>query len=202
MGIQVGPVRHHWNYFLALEDDIVRMARYLEPAEENFSAYSLELARIIITAASEVDVVAKLLCQKIDSGSKARTIDAYRKTIVPAYDKLPGALVTLPKFGLTLNPWEQWGQVEKNPVWWKAYNDVKHHRNDHFPSASLKHALNAVAGLFLLLLFLYREEGRSGELNPDPAIFFPGSPFVVDYAFYGKRQALYFLDGDQLPING
>ena len=202
MGIQVGPVRHHWNYFLALEEDIVRMSRYLEPAEGNFAAYSHELARIIITAASEVDVVAKLLCKKINPADKARTIDGYRKVIVPAYEALPGAIVTLPKHGLVLNPWEQWGQGDKNPIWWKAYNEVKHQRDVHFQSANLHHALNAVAGLFLLLLFLYRDEGRNGELSPDPVVFHPGPPFKVDYPFYGKQQNLYYQEGDQLPING
>ena len=202
MGIHVGPVRHHWNYFLALEEDIVQMSRYLEPAAQNFTAYSHELARIIITAASEVDVVAKLLCKKTDPSNKARTIDGYRKAIVPVYEALPGAKVKLPKYGLLLNPWEQWGQSDKNPVWWKAYNDVKHHRDTHFSSANLHHAFNAVGGLFILLLFLYREEGRSGELSPDPVLFHPEAPFVVDYPFYGKRQALYFLQGDQLPMNG
>lgn len=201
MGIPVGPVRQHWNYFLALEDDLVRMSRFLEPAEANFEAYSLELARIVITAASEVDVVAKLLCKKIDPESKARDINEYRKTIVPACDKLPGAVVTLPKFDLTLTPWEQWGK-DKNPFWWKAYNDVKHHRSEHFASANLKHALNSVAGLYVLLLFLYRDEGVKGELSPDPVLFHPGSPFQVDYDFWGKRVALYFFEGDQLPVNG
>ncbi len=196
----VAPVRQHWNYFLALEDDIVRMSRYLEPSETNFPAYSLELARILITAASEVDVVAKLLCKKIDPNTKTRTADGYRKTIVPALEKLPEAIVTLPKFGLTLTPWEQWGKEDKNPLWWKAYNDVKHQRHEHFTDANLKHTLNAVAGLFLLLLFLYRDEGRNGDLIPEPVVFLPGAPFIVDYNFYGKPIAHYFLDGDRIPM--
>lgn len=197
MGIHVGDVRQHWNYFLALEDDIVRMSRYLEPTTSNFHAYSLELARIVITAASEVDVVAKLLCKKINPESNARDINGYRNTIVPAYANLPNAVVTLPKFGLTLTPWEQWGKG-KSPIWWKAYNDVKHRRSEHFASANLQHALNAVAGLYLLLLFLYREAGINGELNPDPVLFHPGPPFEVDYPFYGKRVSLYLLQGEPM----
>jgi len=199
MGIQVGPVRQHWNYFLALDDDIVRMSRFLEPTTANFPAFSLELARILITAASEVDVVAKLFCRKIDPKSKARDINGYRKAIIPACNKLPDAVVTLPKFGLTLTPWEQWGK-DKNPIWWRAYNDVKHHRGEHFASANLHHALNAVAGLYLLLLFLYRDDGVKGALYPDPVLFHAGHPFEIDYPAFGKQVALYFFEGEQLGV--
>ena len=89
MGIHVGPVRHHWNYFLALEEDIVQMSRYLEPAAQNFTAYSHELARIIITAASEVDVVAKLLCKKTDPSNKARTITVTARRSCPFIKLFP-----------------------------------------------------------------------------------------------------------------
>jgi len=201
MGIQVGPVHQHWNYFLALEDDVGRLFRYLEPAEANFPAYSLELSRILITAASEVDVVAKLLCEKIDPESKARDIYAYRKVIAPAHPRLSTALAMLPKFGLTFVPWEQWAE-DKNPFWWGAYNDVKHHRNERFSQASLQNALNAVAALYLLLLFLYRDIGVKGELQPDPLLFQPGTPFQIDRNLYGNRETLYFLEGEQLPSHG
>jgi hypothetical protein len=75
MGIQVAPVKQHWNYFLALEEDIVHLSRYLEPAEANFGAYSLELTRILIAAASEVDVVAKLYCKTLEAGNNARVLN-------------------------------------------------------------------------------------------------------------------------------
>lgn len=201
MGIQVGPVRQHWNYFLALEDDLGQLFRYLEPAEGNFHAYSLELARILITAASEVDVVAKLLCKKIAPDSTANNINGYRKTIAPAYPKLSAALVTLPKFALTFTPWEQW-EGNKNPVWWAAYNDVKHHRSEHFPRANLHNALNAVAALYLLLLFLYKDAGVKGELQPDPALLRPGPPFRLDHNMYGYRETLYYFEDEQMPLHG
>ena len=196
MGIEVGLVRQHWNYFLALEDDIMRMSRYLEPTTANFSAFSLELARILITAASEVDVVAKLFCKKIDPDSKARDINTYRKTIVTACGRLPTATVLLPKFGLVLNPWEQW-EKGKNPFWWRAYNDVKHHRDKHFSSANLHQALNAVSALYLLLVFFYRTEAVRGELMPDPVLFQPGVPFEVDFPAFGRQVTPYYFQGEQ-----
>lgn len=159
MGIHEEPTPQHWNYFLALEDDVVRLSRYIEFTTDNFDAYSLELARILSSAAAEVDVVAKQLCAKLDETAKADNISKYREIIQPAYPALVDALVLIPRFGLTLHPWEQWANGSK-PFWWGAYNNVKHHRHTKFSDASLKNALNSVAGLFVLLLFFYREESQ------------------------------------------
>jgi hypothetical protein len=197
MGIHETAIPQHWNYFLALDDDVVRLARYLEPTESNFSAHSLELARILFAAASEVDVVAKRLCSKIDSRSRAGNIMAYMTQIVAAYPDIAATEVLIPKFGMKLTPWERWGKGE-SPLWWVAYNKVKHHRHTHFSEANLKHALNAVAGLFTLLLYFYRDEAKRAQLSPDPALFRAGPPFRTDYPAFGPHVTIY-ARGDDYP---
>lgn len=196
MGIHEAPTPQHWNYFLALEDDVVRLSRYLEPTSENFDSYSLELARILFAAASEVDVVAKRLCQELDTKSKANNIIKYKKEILAAHPGMVSAIVEIPRFGLILRPWIQW-ETDDSPLWWRAYNNVKHHRHTHFAEASLKHTLNAVAGLFVLLLFYYRNEGQNALLAPDPTIFRAGAPFHVDRPMWGPVVNIY-----QLAPNG
>ena len=195
MSIHEAPTPQHWNYFLALEDDVARLSRYLEPTNDNFGAYSLELARILFAAASEVDVVSKRLCKKLNNKSKADNIKKYKPEILAAYPELISAVVEIPRFGLTLTPWVQWG-IEDSPLWWRAYNNVKHHRHTHFAEASLKHTLNAVAGLFILLLFFYREEGQNGQLNPDPTLFRPGIPFRVEHQQWWPGANVYQLQHD------
>lgn len=195
MGIHESPTPEHWNYFLALEDDLVRMARYLEPTTANFEAYSLELARILFGAASEVDVVSKRLCRQLDEKSKADNITKYKKELVSAYPQIVSSVVMIPRFGLTLTPWVQW-KTDPSPHWWRAYNNVKHHRHTHFAEASLKHTLNAVAGLFVLLLFYYREEGQKGELSPNPVLLRVRAPFFVDRHMWGAGGNVYRLLAD------
>lgn len=192
MGIHEAPTPQHWNYFLALEDDVVRLSRYLEPTKDNFNSYSLELARILFSAASEVDVVAKRLCQELNAKSRARNIANYKKEILAAYPQMVSAIVEIPRFGLTLTPWVQW-ETDKNPLWWRAYNNIKHHRHIHFSEASLQNTFNAVAGLFVLLLFYYRNEGQNGQLIPDPNIFRVGAPFQVAKAMWGPHANVYQL---------
>jgi len=195
MGIQKTPIPQHWNYFLSLEEDVSRLSRYVEFTEENFDTYSLELARILFSAASEIDVVAKRLCNQINGKSKAERITDYRKIICSAFPLLANTNASIPRFGLNLTPWEEW-QKDSNPFWWKAYTNVKHHRDTNFPDASLKNALNSVAALFILLIFFYREESRNARLTPDPTLFQIGAPFTIDYPAFGPRAIFYQLQND------
>ncbi len=156
----------HWNYFLALEKDLENLSRYVEFCQSNFKCYSLEMVRILFAAASEVDVVAKQLCQKLNSGSTADNIHQYRNEIKTVYPNLPNFKVTIPRFGLDLTPWSNFKQNIGVPDWWTAYNKVKHHRDTDFNKASLKNVLNAVSGLFVITLYFYKEKAENAELIP------------------------------------
>lgn len=156
----------HWNYFLALEKDLENLSRYIEFCQSNFNCYSLELARILLASASEVDVVAKQLCQKLNLGSEADNIHHYRDEIKIVYPQLPDFKVLIPRYGLTLLPWSNWNRSQGVPIWWTAYNKVKHHRNTDFKRANLKNVLNAVSGLFVVTLYFYKEKAERAELIP------------------------------------
>jgi hypothetical protein len=170
MGIQEVRIPLHWNYFLALEDDLIRLSRFVEFTNANFTSYSIDMARIILTSTSEVDVVSKLLCRKIDNNSKAGRINQYRDEINSHYTEIKHFRVRIPRYGLELKPWTNWSD-NKTPYWWTDYNKIKHQRNDHFDKANLKTTLNSVAGLFILLLYLYKEDAESGNLSPSPSLF-------------------------------
>ena len=43
----------HWNRLLALDEDAATLARYVEFTPDNFNAYSIEMARLLMAAASE-----------------------------------------------------------------------------------------------------------------------------------------------------
>jgi len=186
MGIEARPTLPHWSYFIALDADLVRLSRYVEFHPQNFDCFSLEIARVLLASAAEVDVVGKLLCKKIDRGSKAENILQYRDTIRPAHPRIATFEVRLPRFGLTLHPWDEWRHGRSTPSWWSDYNKVKHQRDQHFARANLKNALNAVAGLFVMVLHLYGEEARRGALVPPPQVLdVPGSLVSAGGGSYG-----------------
>jgi hypothetical protein len=152
--IAATPAKLHWNYFLALEKDMEAASRYIEFCEANLAVFSIELAHLLFAAASEVDVVAKLLCEQIAPGASPNNINEYKTVLLPAVPDLPHAEVFVPRYGLSFKPWLNWGGQD-NPVWWRSYNNVKHERDAHFHEATLKNALNALGALLIVIYHYY-----------------------------------------------
>jgi hypothetical protein len=66
----------HWSFFELIDDDLHSLGRYVEFATDNYGTYSAHLTRLYLQICSEVDVIAKLLCKRIDpkGSSKHRRI--------------------------------------------------------------------------------------------------------------------------------
>ena len=174
MAIQTQKIEPQWNYFLAIERDLEKLSRYVEFDERNFGCFSVEIARILLASGAEVDVVCKQLCNQINSQSSADNINLYRNELKDAFPDIPQFEVWLPRFGLTFKPWDAWNKNNGVPLWWTANNKIKHNRDAEYHQASLKNALNAVAGLYVVVLYLYKNKARSGELLPLPLLLRPG----------------------------
>ena len=170
MVIKKKKIPIHWNYFLTLEEDLGRMSRFIDFSENNFNCYSIEMARLLMLACSEIDVVAKQLCKKVDRNVKAENINQYREILKPVFTNIPEFEVIIRRHGLSLTPWVKWKE-DQNPLWWSSNNKVKHERNNHFPEANLKNTLNAIAGLYVIVLYMYAEEAKEGLLTPPPTQF-------------------------------
>src|ERR1700690_2238117 len=114
--IKITKSNLHWNYFLALEQDMTRTARYIEFHDENLAVFSIELAHLLFAAASEVDVLTKCICRiiKPDALPKKRdpNMNDYRNFFTNAA-KLPAAdaghvpsftkmEISIPRYGMKL----------------------------------------------------------------------------------------------------
>jgi hypothetical protein len=140
----------HWNYFLALEQDLAGISRFVEFHEDNYDVYSIELAHLLLASASEIDVVLKSLCQRHGLRKQKPNIHDYRKNIQKHQDRFIKERCMIPRYGLTLTPWKNWeNESEQSPFWWQSYNNVKHNRSVCFAEASLKNVLNSMAALFI-----------------------------------------------------
>jgi len=184
MGITRKDTLLHWNFFLALEDDLETLSKYID-FSANDEVYSIEIARLFLNTCSEVDVILKQLCKAIDQNSTAGSINHYYNEISAALPNLVPFKVTIPRLGLTLTPWIDWSN-DHPPFWWKDHNKVKHHRHENFSKANLKNCLNAVAGLYVAVLYLYMEQAESGELLQLPKLF-----NVDDQYFSGTQMGRY-----------
>jgi len=178
MGLTQSPTPIHWNYFLSLEQEVIALSRYIEICDKNSSTYSIELMKLLFSASSEVDVIAKIICKRINKKSKAKNIYHYRLAITKEFPKLSIQEVSMPLYGMELKPWSNWSQ-SKTPKWWDAYNNVKHERNNYYHEANLKNTLNAIAALYVMLLYFHIDLAQNGTLSPSPEIFTIGGPIGI-----------------------
>lgn len=180
MGIAQLGNNHHWNHFLMLDADTAQISRYIEFAPANYQTYSLELARLLMSAAAEVDVVAKIACARVAPTSRCERIGDYYQVLSAHRKGLKTYPIRIGRFGLELEPWTSW-TARRSPLWWTAHNQVKHRRDQSFPAANLKNALNAVGGLFVMLLYAFPDEAQQGTLMPRPALFSVPETHVAGY---------------------
>jgi len=146
----------HWYYYKSILGDLDSLSRYIEISKDNYSTYSIELTRLLLSIGSEIDVVAKLLCRAADPEAPAGNIMDYRKSITSKFPHLPKTEVFIPQYSISLTPWKDWFE-EKTPEWWSCYNNVKHERSNYFGEANLENVLLASAGLCILVSYLYND---------------------------------------------
>jgi len=151
--------RPHWQYFLSLEQEIIKISHFISIDERNFDTFSLELLKIYLSVCSEVDVVARLLSKKIDlktylektkNDKKFKNMDTYRNIINLHYPAISKVSIKIDLYKINFKPWNNFSKNE-NPEWWQQYNKVKHIREEFFHQANLGNTLNSLSGLLVLL---------------------------------------------------
>lgn len=146
--------RDYWDYYRAIEDDLIVTSRYVEFAEGNYTCYSIEFARLLLATCSELDMAFKVLCKTINPSSKTDRIGGYYSEVIGQFPKLPTLKRYVRRFGLQIEPFAGWTKADP-PDWWSGYNKVKHERNAFFHFATLQNTLDAVAALQIVLFHLY-----------------------------------------------
>jgi hypothetical protein len=192
MGIKLSPTEIHWNYFLSVESDLIELSRFVEFHPKNYNCFSVEMARLLMASAAEVDVVCKELCKNVNSATRADSINQYRDDIVHAFPMIPNFEVLFPRYGLRLKPWTNWRRRKNPPTWWTAYNKTKHHRHTEYHRACLKNVLNAVSGLFVICLYLYKDKAEAGTLTPSPVVLRPNEQRFMGMYHGGPEIAIMY----------
>jgi len=145
---------HHWNYYLAIEDDLINTSRYVEIAFDNFKTYSVEYTKIIISAASEVDVLLKQIYSSLGHKKIKPNFKDYCGVIKDKLNSLITEQLCLEQYGLTLNPFIEWENNDQ-PSWHIAYNNLKHNRTLNYKEANLENALLSVGALYTTVVHYY-----------------------------------------------
>lgn len=147
----------HWRYFVGLEDDLVKLSRFIEISEKNFDVYSIELVRLILSTCSEIDAVLKLLCAlHCPEEQPGRITDYYKNISSDMRQKIKKESVNIIGSTIKIFPWKVWSK-NKGPIWWKEHNDIKHQRSLNFEKSNLINFLNSLSGLFVSLIYYYKK---------------------------------------------
>ena len=158
----------YWQHFLALESDFSATSRFVEFAPANFKTFSVEYAKLLLAVGSEIDVLCKVICGRISPGARCGNIDEYRVCLT-SRGHIYSEEVLIRRYGLDFIPWAAWASGT-NPTWWDSYNNVKHHRHVQFQEANLENCVNAIAGLFVLVIYCHKAEASADELRPLPVL--------------------------------
>jgi hypothetical protein len=158
----------HWRYFIALEREFTETLRYVEYTPNQQSVFSFELARLLMLACSELDVVFKVACATVAPNASPDSIGAYFECLSKKY-RLVSEEVRVDRYSEVLKPFDGWTK-DHPPAWWSAYNKVKHRRHEHFELASLKNTIHALTGLFVGNLLALNELGLISNVFDGPIL--------------------------------
>lgn len=161
-------LQQSWHFFLSIEKDMLETSRYIEPNGQE-QTYSFEFYKIIMLACSEIEAAFKQICNSIDDKNSCGDIGHYKGLILKRYPRIGETLVIVPRWnGKNLYPFKEWGQGHLK--WWDAYQHIKHSRYSSLRDASYENAVNTLAALFVLILYLFRINGY--DCKADDSAYF------------------------------
>lgn len=149
-----------WNYYLMLEKDFMNTFQYVEPSVENNSAYSKEYNKLLLSIGSEIDVVFKELCKKIENKNSS-DVENYNITnymnVISNYNNFSNENCTNLVTREIISPFTAWIN-SKTPLWWKNYNHLKHDRlsNDNIKLGNYLNVKESLSALYIICCFLYK----------------------------------------------
>ena len=150
-------LNNYWNYYLLLEKKVINLQNYITFSANNGSCYSIEIMNLIINICCEIDVIFKIILgYELD---KFKTISDYKKIYnKEGYEEIDDeTLYLIDNKDYKLIPFENFKPDSESPVWWEAFDDLKHKRTISFNEANLKNLLNALGALYILEIYYFRK---------------------------------------------
>lgn len=140
--------------FNNIQNSLDALFNYIEPSEINFLSFGHKIRELLILACTEVEYLLKKML--IENGYKEKhsykTSDYIKCKEILKLNYFEIKLNQYPQVDI-LKPFSDWdnSQPTTSLSWYDAYNAVKHNRGDNIAQANLKHLLNAVAAIHILL---------------------------------------------------
>ncbi len=185
----------YWRYFLSIEEDFIKTLRYVDLSNDNYQTYSIEYTRLLISTCAEIETMLKLLCKSTGSNCDKYNISKLKKKLYEhEFCLMHEAEVNLSNYEIDeIIPFASWEKDDSKgkpvaPEWWRAYNNIKHDRDDKFKEANLENVIYAIAGLFIVEMYYYIKL-KNVEPMPKPKLF------GLEYYYESKKIGKYELGG-------
>lgn len=214
-------ILHYWNQYLLLEKEYRETLPYVNLCVENRETFSDVYLKLLLQIGSEIDIAFKEYCGSLDSDFVGKTIGSYRECI--QRNKATFILQEVKESinGNVIQPWKEWQSI-KAPFWWTAYNKAKHERysvaeidgiqKHGFQFANQKYTIEALAGLFQILIYFYydiawEEEKKVVTPIPGSKLFtlvggaWDSVDFFTDCAFYIDERGYLIYEYSQFPYH-
>ena len=210
-------ILNYWKNYILIEKEFMESINFIEIDEINYKTYSSFYAKLLLQIGSEIDIVFKKYCKMKDNTFNGRSIDRYRKYIIKKEHPFINEYSMIINTNIKRYPWKAFGN-DKSPNWWEIYNGVKHRRTDiitikntkmeAYKFANLETILDALCGLYQLLIYMYyeiasRENQRILTPLPGSKIFKMNGNLGKQLHFYGNM-AFYVKEdtGELIQQNG
>lgn len=157
----------YWPVYERLESEFCDLTFFISLEDRQLDVFSMKLAELLLRIGQECENSGKTLATQLGLYPASGTVE--RLTFPPLGDLLCSAVPLNTKTveviwvyqSLTvksLTPFKTWSATGSiNPTWYQAYNGLKHDRNTKFQEAKLGNVLEALAGLFILNLWLRKD---------------------------------------------
>lgn len=145
----------YWRYYLMLEDEFFNTLNYVELIVNNFSTISMKYVNMLLSIGSEIDNFFKASCNL----SGRMKISDYIDPLLTKYPMITTQNVLIKSNGIVLTPFSGWNTTSPSQslAFWNNYNKVKHDRILNYTMASLENVINALAGLFILEMYMIKD---------------------------------------------
>ncbi len=150
--------QHIMAYYMIAED-LKKVFEYIEPVPAHDKVYSHRLFELLLRTCTEIEsIFTELLTQheyKLQKGMRPNdNLNLNHYFELEKHMRLSQYSANFQT--LTFTPYAEWqGTGYKALKWYQDYNSVKHNRFNQFKGASLKNAMEALSGLYILLYALF-----------------------------------------------
>jgi hypothetical protein len=165
-----------------LKRDLKQLFEYIEPCQSNLFTFSHRTFELLVRACIEVEALCKMVFAKNNV-----TLNRSNSNII-RYSDLNAAMrlseYEILSYGFHHPPFAPFQafanpvKSARSPAWYRAYNNVKHNRTDNFSDASIGNVIQAVGGVYVLLVaqFGFRFDHKiqlsfTGSLQDSPDFF-------------------------------